>query len=138
MLFASMTQMGTFQQWRLIRLPVSINKALSNKSSIKGFCLAQGYFYGSSFQIIATYLQFGLLLISSLQMFCFALFMDKQQNVMSAQESLDYIRIRGVQPSSISGSFWKKRSCLQPHIKYIATQSHKTSHKVFSKFTILG
>ena len=31
---------------------------------------------------------------------------------------------RGVQPFGISGPHWKKKSCLGPHIKYIATHNH--------------
>ena len=31
----------------------------------------------------------------------------------------------GVQPFGISGPYWMKKSCLGPHIKYIATHNHK-------------
>ena len=49
------------------------------------------------------------------------------------QARLTWLRIRGV-----SGPHWKKKSCLGPHIKYIATRNHKKkSHDVLSKFTIL-
>ena len=44
---------------------------------------------------------------------------------------------RGVQPLGVPGPHWKKKSCLGPHIKYIATHNHKKSHNVFNKFTIL-
>ena len=47
-------------------------------------------------------------------------------------------RYRGVQPFGVSGPQWKKKSCLGPHTKYIATYNHKKSHNVFSKFTILA
>ena len=44
---------------------------------------------------------------------------------------------KGVQPSGVSGPHWKK-SCLRPHIKYIATCNHKKkSYNVLSKFTIV-
>ena len=48
-----------------------------------------------------------------------------------------YTLPRGVQPFRISRPQWKKKSCLGPHIKYIVTHNHKTSHNVLSKFTIL-
>ena len=32
---------------------------------------------------------------------------------------------RGVQPFGVSGPHWKRKSCLGPHMKYIATHSHK-------------
>ena len=44
---------------------------------------------------------------------------------------------RGVQPFGISGPHWKKKSCLGPYIKYIATCNHKKSHNILTKFTIL-
>ena len=43
---------------------------------------------------------------------------------------------RGVQHFGFSGPHWKKKSCLGPHIKYIATRNHKKS-QVLSKFMIL-
>ena len=46
---------------------------------------------------------------------------------------------RGVQCPTfgVSAPPWKKKSCLGPHIKYIPTRDHKTSHNVLSKFMIL-
>ena len=45
---------------------------------------------------------------------------------------------RGVQPFGVSGPYWKKKSCIGPHIKYIVTRNHrKKSHYVLSKFMIL-
>ena len=44
---------------------------------------------------------------------------------------------RGVQPFAIAGPHWKKKSCLGPHIKYIATCNHEKYHNVLSKFMIL-
>ena len=32
---------------------------------------------------------------------------------------------RGVQPFGVSVTHWKKKSCLGPHVKYIATHNHK-------------
>ena len=43
---------------------------------------------------------------------------------------------RGVRPFGVSAPHWKK-SCLGPHIKYIATCNQKKFHNVLSKFTIL-
>ena len=43
----------------------------------------------------------------------------------------------GVQPFGVSGPHWKKKSCLEPHIKYIMTHNHKKTHHVLSKFTIV-
>ena len=46
---------------------------------------------------------------------------------------------RGVQPFGISGSHWKKKSCLGPHIKYTNTNKNWwAKKKVLSKFTILS
>ena len=41
------------------------------------------------------------------------------------------IGCRGVQPFGVSGPHWKKKSCLGPHIKYIATGNHKKTLIMF-------
>ena len=52
------------------------------------------------------------------------------------------LQSRGVQTFGISGPHWKKKSCLGPHIKYIATCNHQKqnktkSHNTLSKFMLL-
>lgn len=45
---------------------------------------------------------------------------------------------RGVQPFGLSVPYWKKESCLRPHVKYIVPCNHKKkSHDVLRKFVIL-
>ena len=36
--------------------------------------------------------------------------------------------IRGAQPFGVSGPHWRKKSCLEPHIKYIEARNHTHTH----------
>ena len=54
------------------------------------------------------------------------------------EQSESCFAYRGVRPFSVSGPHWKKKSCLEPCIKYAATHNHtKKSCNILSKFMIL-
>ena len=65
------------------------------------------------------------------------IFWKPQQVFLPGFQKCKLNLLAGVQPFGISGPHWKKMICLGPHIKYIVTRYHKTSHNVLSKFMTL-
>ena len=56
---------------------------------------------------------------------------------METGETEGSLDSRGAQTFGVSGPHWKKKRCLELHIKYTNTNENKKSHTVLSKFTVV-